>query len=280
MARAAYANPQILLLDDPLSAVDAFVGQKIFENCVQKVLKGKTRILVTHQLQYLDKFDMIYVMEKGRIQQKGTYKQLSEEGYDFAKLLQEENAEKETKNPISFSHSSSLNLSGSGNNDELQLASSEDKIKGRIVEEEERTRGSVKFSVYKNYFLSIGSIFTISLFFFLTIARQICSVALQVWLSVWSDESIPNKGTKFYITVYISIAVVMSIFSFLRQILWMKGCIEASKNLHDRLLSAILKAPMSFFFKTPAGRIINRFSKDIESIGKNLIPSKFDFYFF
>ncbi len=48
-----YSNRDIFLLDDPLSAVDAHVGKHIFEECIKKELKGKSVILVTHQLQVI-----------------------------------------------------------------------------------------------------------------------------------------------------------------------------------------------------------------------------------
>ncbi|XP_073163817.1 ATP-binding cassette sub-family C member 12 isoform X6 [Lepidochelys kempii] len=51
LARAVYANRDIYLLDDPLSAVDAHVGKYIFEKCIKEALKEKTVVLVTHQLQ-------------------------------------------------------------------------------------------------------------------------------------------------------------------------------------------------------------------------------------
>lgn len=51
LARAVYSNRDIFLLDDPLSAVDAHVGKHIFEECIKKELRGKSIILVTHQLQ-------------------------------------------------------------------------------------------------------------------------------------------------------------------------------------------------------------------------------------
>lgn len=59
------------LLDDPLSAVDAHVGKHMFEECVVKYLRGKTRILVTHQLQYLRNVDRIIVLKDGEIETEG-----------------------------------------------------------------------------------------------------------------------------------------------------------------------------------------------------------------
>lgn len=74
MARVAYSPSNIVLLDDPLSAVDACVGKFILDNCMLKgPLASKTRILVTHALHVLDKVDYIYVVDEGVIKEQGTY---------------------------------------------------------------------------------------------------------------------------------------------------------------------------------------------------------------
>lgn len=66
LARAVYKDSDIYLLDDPLSAVDTKVGKHLFDKCILEYLRGKTRILVTHQLQYLKRADMIIVLNKVR----------------------------------------------------------------------------------------------------------------------------------------------------------------------------------------------------------------------
>jgi len=74
LARAAYSDSDIVLLDDPLSAVDSQVGKSILENCLLSgPLAKRTRILVTHALHVLDKTDYIYVMDNGVIIEQGTY---------------------------------------------------------------------------------------------------------------------------------------------------------------------------------------------------------------
>uniref|UniRef100_A0A674EJH8 Multidrug resistance-associated protein 4 n=1 Tax=Salmo trutta TaxID=8032 RepID=A0A674EJH8_SALTR len=64
LARAVYQDADIYLLDDPLSAVDAEVGRHLFEQCICGILKNKPRILVTHQLQYLQAVDQILVLKE------------------------------------------------------------------------------------------------------------------------------------------------------------------------------------------------------------------------
>ena len=74
LARACYSQADILLLDDPLSAVDAYVGKSITDNCLLSgPLATRTRVLVTHMLHVLDKTDYIYVMDNGKIIEQGSY---------------------------------------------------------------------------------------------------------------------------------------------------------------------------------------------------------------
>lgn len=85
LARATYADADIYLLDDPLSAVDAHVGQHLFSQCIAGQLGGKTRVLVTHQLQFLAQADRIVVMERGRVAHWGTFAELQAQGVSFTK---------------------------------------------------------------------------------------------------------------------------------------------------------------------------------------------------
>lgn len=90
LARAVYTDTDIYLMDDPLSAVDSHVGKHIFENVISSekgMLKGKTRLLVTHGITYLPRVDMIIVISKGTISEVGSYKELLERKGAFAEFL-------------------------------------------------------------------------------------------------------------------------------------------------------------------------------------------------
>ena len=74
LARAAYSGAEIVLMDDSLSAVDAYVGRRLLDGCLLRgPLADKTRVLVTHALHVLDRTDYIYVMDEGVIVEQGTY---------------------------------------------------------------------------------------------------------------------------------------------------------------------------------------------------------------
>ncbi|GBG71636.1 hypothetical protein CBR_g9052 [Chara braunii] len=90
LARAVYASADIYLLDDPLSAVDTHVGRHLFDHCICGLLAQKTRILVTHQLQFVDAADAIVVMQQGTITDVGTYLELRQRGINFAMFEEHE----------------------------------------------------------------------------------------------------------------------------------------------------------------------------------------------
>ena len=67
LARALYQDKEIYLMDDPISALDAHVRAQIINNVYFGALKDRTRILVTHAVDFLPKADHIILMDKGRI---------------------------------------------------------------------------------------------------------------------------------------------------------------------------------------------------------------------
>uniref|UniRef100_A0AAF5PGH3 ABC-type glutathione-S-conjugate transporter n=1 Tax=Wuchereria bancrofti TaxID=6293 RepID=A0AAF5PGH3_WUCBA len=92
LARAVYANSDIILLDDPLSAVDAHVGRHTFTRVISSqtgLLAKKTRILVTHGLHYLKYCDRIVVMNDGKITEVGTFQELIQAQKHFAEFLED-----------------------------------------------------------------------------------------------------------------------------------------------------------------------------------------------
>uniref|UniRef100_A0A1J3FGI2 ABC-type xenobiotic transporter n=1 Tax=Noccaea caerulescens TaxID=107243 RepID=A0A1J3FGI2_NOCCA len=87
LARAVYQESDVYLLDDVFSAVDAHTGSDIFKKCVRGALKGKTVLLVTHQVDFLHNVDCILVMRDGMIVQSGKYDELVSSGLDFGELV-------------------------------------------------------------------------------------------------------------------------------------------------------------------------------------------------
>jgi ABC-type transport system involved in cytochrome bd biosynthesis fused ATPase/permease subunit len=81
------------LFDDPLSALDGNVGEYLMEELIQKHLKGKTRLIITHALHFLKYADKIFYVENGRITFRGTYENIKKEDF-FKQYMEEKEAQK------------------------------------------------------------------------------------------------------------------------------------------------------------------------------------------
>ncbi|KAA6382082.1 MAG: putative ABC transporter C family protein [Streblomastix strix] len=89
LARAVYSDRDIYILDDPLSAVDAHVGQRLFQECIDGQLKGKTRILLSNGIleHHAVHADQIIILEKGQIIAQGTLEEIESQGIDISKYM-------------------------------------------------------------------------------------------------------------------------------------------------------------------------------------------------
>ena len=83
------------LLDDPLSAVDAHVGRHLMQHAICGTLASSTRVLVTHQLQFLPDADLVIKLEKGRIVAAGSYNDLISQGVSFAEFKLDSTSEED-----------------------------------------------------------------------------------------------------------------------------------------------------------------------------------------
>ena len=110
IARALYSDSDIYLLDDPISALDAHVGRNIINNVLCDYLKNKTRILVTHAIQYCDRADRIVYMKDGKIEWEGGFQSLEEQEFYknmvIKKKEEEDNLQKKNSEEIDFNNKS------------------------------------------------------------------------------------------------------------------------------------------------------------------------------
>jgi len=98
-----YSDPDIILLDDPLSALDAVVKKKVFKQVINGLLRNKTRILVTHAVEYIHLADRIVLMKDGIISAIGTPEELKDHSYikEIAEIQAKNRQEAEKRNESS-----------------------------------------------------------------------------------------------------------------------------------------------------------------------------------
>ncbi|KAH1001745.1 hypothetical protein HUJ04_005722 [Dendroctonus ponderosae] len=296
LARAVYKSADIYLLDDPLSAVDAHVGKQIFKECIDGYLKDKCVVLVTHQLQYLKDCKKIYLLNDGSVQHSGTYEDIKQGGKDFKVLLEElkkmeEEAKKEEEVRKRKRTMSAKSVAEDSTALEEPTFGKEDKIDGKVT-----------WGMYKSYLLAGGS--ACKLFFMgcVFIFSQALASMVDYFLSVWVnmeemkqarnitgevndtlidslDDSQYTVFQKFWfgfltddvcLLIYTGLMAVVIPLIVGRAIYFFNWFVSASINLHNNMFSKIVHAPMRFFNLNPSGRILNRFSKDINMVDEYL----------
>ncbi|PHH53173.1 ATP-binding cassette sub-family C member 11 [Ceratocystis fimbriata CBS 114723] len=262
IARAIYFDADIVLMDDPLSAVDAHVGRHIFENAIRGLLKHKCRILATHQLWVLSRCDRVVWMEGGKIQAVGTYEELLSNNDGFRTLV-ETTAQDEKKNEESTSKEDSNEDGDVSEQDSKAVKKKKPVAAPALMQQEERAVSSVSWSVYATYIRASGTLMNAPILLVLLCLVQGANITMGLWLSYWTSDRF-HMTTGQYIGVYIGLALVQCLLAFLFSGLLAVLETRASKHMLSRAMSRVLRAPMSFFDTTPLGRITNRFSRDVD----------------
>lgn len=331
LARACYAEPEVCLLDDVLSALDASVGRQVFDNVIADggILAGSTRVMVTHALWCLPHATAVVVMRRGRIVATGPYDDLVARGVDFAALIEEDSGgegedgdveaadvgaaaaasatgteeggdttviasprQRAVSTVSKRSRRSRTASAGSGSaTSEKRIDEDDEKAEkeriarerlaasGVLVAAEERDRGNVKGAVYAEYIRAGGGMLLFGVIILLFAGTQGLRVAADWWLSRWADDK-ESLSQGNYAWLYALFCVGYAVAMLVRTLSFTFALLRASSVLHNEMFAHVLRAPMQFFWSNPSGRILNRFSKDVDVCDKLLLKAATDLWNF
>lgn len=281
LARAVYANKDVYLLDDPLSAVDARVARHIFSKCIKGKLKDKTVLLVTHGLQFLAECDEVLYIKEGTISERGTHSELSKAAGDYSQML-------------TFDHARTVKKQSSADDNVVESVDEElptEDVTGNLTSAEEHK--SLGMAGYLRYFVFCGGycimLLLLTLVLLFTLARLFSGIWLKIWLdagdgkenerrdnitlynmSYTRNELIglvnENPDSTIYQLVYGLTFVVTILIGVVKGWGIARQLLLGSSRLHDTMFRKIMRCPISFFDVTPAGRILQRFSKDMDEL--------------
>ncbi|XP_053191606.1 ATP-binding cassette sub-family C member 10 isoform X2 [Scomber japonicus] len=299
LARAVYMDKDIYLLDDPLAAVDSDVAEHLMQKCIVELLRGKTRVLCTHRVEFVDKADSVILMENGTIVKMGSPAEI---------LPLVEAVPKKRKNDQNTKEKEGVEQEEEESGSPADLCADDD---ADLSGAEQKQAGGLAWKVYRIYWLSVGGVLTASILISLLLMQASKNIS-DWWLSHWISELKNNGSTgrngsssaafsspqlllfspgglmsplsslqtlpstnlssdvRFYLTVYGSIAGANTVFTAIRAFLFAYGAVCAATAIHNRLLDRVLKATVTFFDTTPLGRILNRFSSDLYSVDDSL----------
>ncbi|WWC98841.1 hypothetical protein V866_005734 [Kwoniella sp. B9012] len=293
IARAIYHNAEVVLFDDPLSAVDPHVGKALFENAILPLkAQGKTVVLVTHAIHFLPKVDHIYFMSGGSIAEQGTYEELSQSKGSAAKLFSEfggsqmEDTQEQSDEGLEVAEAANDDRpSGPENSKLTSKAVGTGKLEGRLMVSEVRKTGSVGYKgkrgfvrgyaneiVYAGYLHAGRSHYTLPLTLLSATIMQGSQVMATVWLTWWQEGRF-NQPWNVYQGVYAALGISQAMFTFAMGAIMGILASLASRNLHSSALANVFYSPKSMFDTQPLGRILGVFGKDIDTIDNQLADS-------
>jgi ABC-type multidrug transport system fused ATPase/permease subunit len=283
LARMVYFNRDIVLMDDPLSAVDNRVGKAIFENCILSgYLAGKTRILVTHHLGVLPRCDHIIVMRNGLISEQGNFTELMQRSNTFADLLtrygESHRAHPEAEEQHQIIDELDVDPTVERHPTPVcDMTPTEEALKNQTNwRKEELQAKSVSSRAYVVYMASAGGTGFLVLVILSTIFNEIAHSGRDIWVNWWvtlHDGFGLELGHTGFRNMFIAIAALQTLLTWFCGYIFIQGGYRASKYLHDAALQRLLKSPVRFFDTTPVGRIINRFGRDLDMVDDQVADS-------
>jgi ABC-type multidrug transport system fused ATPase/permease subunit len=283
LARAAYrTDADVVLLDDPLSALDASVGRAVFDALLGPAgalaARGAARLLVTHGAQYLPDAHRLVLLRDGRVAAQADFATMAAGGADspLAELMQlygedvaavaavADSAHAATSShdattPHHASDAVSAPVAASVKVDVPDADAKDGASQGGVGAAEGRQEGRVDASVYFYYLKAAGltqSGGVLALF----AAWTALLAGSKLWLARWAAAG--GVFSARWAGGYGAIGAAALVVLLSRQALRTHSQVRGGRRLHEALLAGVLRARLSFFTATPAGRVLNRFAGD------------------
>lgn len=303
LARALYSDREIYLLDDPLSAVDPDVAETIFSKVVLGKLLGKTVLLVTHHIKFFCQCDLIIRLSERQVVEVGSHEELMRTSSEYASLTNVALSDKGT----SYGQASHATTTSSSSPQSYLLSSADSASSTKspvsanprdsapageksspLMTEEEKAEGAIPFSTYLAYVRAAGGLPVVLIVLFVSLLAELTRAFSFWWLAHWledgsggvmvngsnetivSDNISDNENLWMYNLVYGMSLIAIIIFFALRSVVTVKVLMRASSRLHSQLFRKVMRTPILFFDTTPLGRLINRFSRDMDEMDTKL----------
>jgi ABC-type multidrug transport system fused ATPase/permease subunit len=274
LARAAYQSlvceQELVVLDDPFSALDAEVAEHVFQSLILKILAHKTRVIATHRVDFAQNADLVIMIKNGQIVESGHPSLLRIQGGLFAKMLgtlqvgqvRTDVLNAQTLTPVV---ANSENATSVTEHSPIGFRTTTEKMTNHTsaLQWQRLLRYSARLVPL------IGTVGVLLAF----LMPRIADLSSKSWLAHWSGSS-HTVSLSLGLFVYCSLALVTAGLDRFRFYTVYSGGVEAAKSYFIEMLQSVLRAPMSWFDTTPQGRILSRFTGDL-SVLDNGLPSTF-----
>ncbi|KAJ7110721.1 P-loop containing nucleoside triphosphate hydrolase protein [Mycena crocata] len=248
IARAVYARADLVLLDDVFSALDGETEAHVFASLFgpEGMLKGKTTVLVTHGIHHLPSADRVIVMDAGKLTHFGSFEEVRDAGATFALA-------------------SSGGDAGAGQG---QVIAKEGATEATIIDEEKDEESNwvneqeSRLGAYAFYLKCTGVLHACALFALILVWNSVMLFS-TAYLSMLASSS--GKDLALWVAGYggivattlLFMAMTLTCFSYILSSF-------TAPNIHRAELAGVMRSPVSWITKNPAGKVLNRFTQDIQ----------------
>ena len=272
LARAIYCDAQVIILDDPLSAVDTKVARSIYYSAIQElgVQRGKCVVLVTHQHQFVGASDNICILlDQGKLICCGSFADcVAKSGGNLSDALQTEEDEMAKKGQQNETETQTVDGSSK------KTVSEKDKDDSFV---EKRATGVIKSRTWLSYGEALGGMLVSGLFLVVFTATQVSFLVTLTFVGKWAEASDADQNSPYWFSVVYGLTAGTVVLAILRAQVSFYLFLQASKRLHNQMLRSVLRATIEFYDTNPLGRILNRFAADVGIVDELLPFTIYDF---
>ena len=280
IARAAYSDSDIYLIDDFSVVGHPYVRAEIFEEVFQKYLSDKTRIMTSQHAEFLDLADRIAILEKGMIVAEGGFEQIQLTGKyrEFTEIdrrshrntlrgspngsnqrvksRKEVEAEMTTKRVVNPFAVTDFNLSKEEDPESITLSN--------LSEAQNSPPRPINFEVLL-FYIRNGGKFRAACIIATTALSEILVILMYWWLGKMTDVNSGRRTFTSNITFYTAIMIIFFLTDLLKNYLISSFCTNSSLSIFRTLVWNMMRKPMLFFETTRPQHILGRVVDNMET---------------
>ncbi|KAL0088903.1 ABC transporter type 1, transmembrane domain-containing protein [Phycomyces blakesleeanus] len=280
LARAVYSRAKTVLIDDLFALLETPTVNFLFDKCISgDLMQGRTVIITATELgQWACNAQLLVCLDSGNVSQ------IERECDAISTWVFTHQARRDSSTAVVASDDRIEALFETDNvytdDDFFDEASV---LRESIAAPEDITIENTKARkyAYATYFSACGGWqFWMSAIMFTVLAR-VSSISESYWLKedvpifiptpTQPEKEIPDENViNHYVIIYLGLSMVTVAFNFSRTVVQYRGSLQASNRIFLRLLQAVCHAPLQFFDNTLQSDIMNRFSKDMETVDSSI----------
>jgi len=288
LARAVYKRPDVIFMDDPISALDTQTRKKIFEQVFQGLLKDSTRVLVTHAVDFVHLADRIVIMNDGKILAQGTFDELA--SHPYMQQIQEihqtnkdevKAANGEDKKPLAMARRQSgeparvsISDTDTASSDEhgamtpdldddeikgkleslsgakLGLDEKTEKLVGKLLMDEKDEKVNADSKTLGQLFVMMGGTVSVVCFVLQNLFFRAIDIYTDALTNSWSEVSPEEQSSQYsaYMKQLAFVGLFLLVLGNVRHYLLNRMKRQVGRNVHKDTLRKIMKAPVNTFF--------------------------------